>query len=547
MLPRIDSNRPAPQVRTQEQQPAAKPASRPATAPAPADSFTTAQPKTLSDGQKPATAPAGTAMSYADFMRSLNAPAPAPAANAAGGTQPIPPAQGMDPYYLGAVPENPDEAVARLTDPNCEAYQFNPEQRVKDLMWLAANAPDRLAEVYETIGPEATTELLNQTAQFAAVQDHHQAFPNDAAAASLLNTLALGLSATSPQFQQQVGQTMADQGLLAATLVLKQPGAPDGARSAFIDAAKDRALEDPEWARAAGNVMAGSQAMVDKYAAEWGDDFVKLIETGLNGARTYGGDRNGYDMPSLRNNGLEQIVGMVGNYQGPNADQLKAQVFQTAAMSYETSPCYWDGDNEDLLKGMEQLFVSSSRTIVDELSDCTSDPSDPSGRALGLFFREVLEDPDPNGAVITEANRLFAELKNEVLNSNDASVYGVAGAQMGYLLGALGLGYKAALSENQGSQAAREALVKMAVGAVTGKAGEYLGPAGSILTGPGATAATNLLAGFLNGDLQADAKSMQTIRDTLFNAAFAGLPPEKQTELRAWMASILAWDALPEA
>jgi hypothetical protein len=471
----------------------------------------------------------------------------------------IPPATGVDDDFLGAVPESPEAAVARITDPNNETYQSNPDQRARDMVWLAAHHPEFLPQVYEALGPEESARLLEQTVDYGVYGDNHQVFGNSETSASILNTLGASFAAMPPDFQAKAGTYAAQEGLWDLSLIFRQPagsaaapGALDPARAAFAEALHPQALTDPEAARAVGNALAGSQALVNQYAAPteaggWGNDFITMLNVGLSEADYTQATWNS-DQSSLQDAGLAQVVGMVGHYDGPDADFIKANVFKTAAYALERS----GGDNPALVSGMEQLFLSDSRAITEWLASGTrpDDPTnqvpnaaeDPTGAALGIFFQKaVFENPEPEGAVVMEMNRLMSEYKGE-MSSNDPAVYDHAGRHIGYLLGAMGAGYEDAVADNKDSQAAREALVNMAWGAikgpVTGAAGSAAGPAGSFLAGQGLDASQQWIQDFINGDLDADLESMDQIFTRFVTEALRGLPDEKKTAMLAWFAGI---------
>ncbi|MFY0530200.1 hypothetical protein ACN28I_45885 [Archangium gephyra] len=479
----------------------------------------------------------------------------------------IPPATGVDDQYLGAVPESPEEAVDRITNPDNELYQLNPEQRARDMVWLAAHHPEQLPQVYETLGPEESAQLIEQTVELGLYNDNHQAFQSNESSASILNTLGTSLAAMPADFQTQVGTHAAQEGLLDMSLVFRQPsgsaaapGALDPARAAFAEALHQQALTDPEAARAVGNALAGSQELVNRYAAPtsaggWGSDFTTILDTGLS-QQDYTQAAWNSTQSSMRDEGLEQVVGMMAHYDGPDADFTKTNVFKTAAYALEES----GGDNPALVSGMEELFMSDSRAITEWMASGTrpDDPThqipnpaeDPRGKALGIFFQEaVFENPDPQGEVVMEMNRLMSEYRGEMMSSNDPAVYDHAGRHIGYLLGAIGEGYEAAAAENKDTQEAREALVNMAWGAIKGPAtnaaGEFTGPAGSFVAGHALDAGQKWIVDFINGDLQEDLDTMEEISGSFINEALRGLPDHKKDALLAWVGGLSAVNNSP--
>jgi len=481
----------------------------------------------------------------------------------AGGGTAIPPATGVDEsFYAGIPPESPEQAAEWLSDPNNPRYQSIDGQQLRsqDLAWLAANDPEMLPEVFNALGPQETSQLIADTVN-GTFNDNSQFFPDDAALQSTFNSIATALGTMPADFQTQVGTQLASEGNTDASLLLRHGGPElDAARRGYLDTAREQAKTDPLMARAVGNVMAGSQALVDEYVQSWGDDFLTILDKGLGDIQPHSRDSFHSGFPSMQHDGLEQVVGMMANYSGPDAELHKAQVFGTAANTLDEQ----GNDNESLRNGLDQLFLSDSRSIVEWLSDGTrpddvglpaaqrrENPAmDPKGEALSLYFQEsVFENPDPNGAVVNEVNTLVGELKGELLGASTETERNRVGGFLGYLIGTAALGYEGAHEANQDSQEARAALVNMIFKPLEGKAKGAAtaagGPAAGLLAGEIVGAGTDALVDFLNSGLRDEQNRMGTLFSDVLTSVFSGIPVEYQSAVNGMLGRILGLDDLP--
>ncbi|WP_257459287.1 hypothetical protein [Archangium lipolyticum] len=490
-------------------------------------------------------------------------PASVTATGGAAGSTTIPPATGVDPsFYAGPPPESPEQAAEWLSDPNNARYEgFNGTQlRSQDMAWLAANGPEKLPEVFNALGPEETSELVADTVN-GTFNDNSQFFPNDAALRSSFNSIATALGTMPASFQTEVGTRLAREGNAEASLLLRQGGPGlDAARRGYLDAAREQARSDPFMARAAGNVLAGSQTLVNEYAQAWGDDFLSMLDKGLGDLPPHSRDSFHSGFASMQHDGLEQVVGMMANYNGPDAQLHKAQVFGTAARTLDEQ----GNDNASLRAGLDQLFLSDSRGIVEWLSDGTrpdeaglpasgrrANPAmDAKGEALSLYFREsVFENPDPNGAVVQQVNTLVGELKGELLGASTQDERNRVGGFLGYLVGTAALGYEGAYDANKDSQEARAALVNMIFkpleGKLTGAATAAGGPAAGLLAGEISKTGKEALIDFLNSGLKDDQNRMGELFDNVLTDVFSGVPVEHQSAVNAMLGRLLGLDDLP--
>jgi hypothetical protein len=469
-------------------------------------------------------------------------------AGATGGTS-IPPATGLDPEFQIRPPESPEQAAEWLSDPNNSRYEdgiHGTQIRAQDTAWLASQDPEKLPEVFEALGPEETAQLVSDTVNGTA-NDNQQFFPNDAAMQSSFESIGTALGTMPEDFQTEVGTQLASgDSALASSLLLRQGGPGlDATRRGFLDAAREQVTEDPFMARAAGNVMAGSQDLVNEYAQEWGDDFISMLDKGLGELPPHNQDSYHTDFASMQNDGLEQVVGMMANYDGPDAQMTKARVFSTAAQTLDDM----GNDNASLRAGMDQLFLSDSRGIAEWLGNGTrpdqahlpaverqSNPLlDVNGEYLSRYFREsVFENPNPNGAVVQHVNSLVDEMKDDLLRANGDERESI-GHALGYMVGSAALGYAAARDANKDSREAREALLNMMFqpiqGAASGVASGAGGPVGGLVADKVTEAGMDALVGFLNNGLEEEQRDMDQLRYNILQNLYSGLPFEYQTAL----------------
>lgn len=235
-------------------------------------------------------------------------------------------------------------------------------------------------------------------------------------------------------------------------------------------------------------------------------------------------------------------------------------MFGTAARTLDEQ----GNDNTALIVGLDQLFFSDSRGIVEWLSDGTrpdqanlagadrqANPAmDATGEALSLYFQEsVFENPDPNGAVVQQVNTLVGQLKDELLAAPTEEGRNRVGAFLGYLVGTAALGYEGAHEANQDTQDARAALVNMIFepleGAASGAASAQGGPAAGLLAGQIVSAGSDKLVDFLNSGLKDEQNRMQSLFDNVLTSVFSGLPVEYQTAVNGMLGRILGLDDLP--
>ena len=493
---------------------------------------------------------------------------PAPAVTAAtggvaGGTG-IPPATGVDPdFYFGTVPESAEQTAELLADPNNIRYEGmdGTQRRSQDMALLASQDPEKLPEVFEALGPEETAQLVSDMVTGTST-DNQQFFPNDAAMQSSFESIGTALGTMPEDFQTEVGTRLASEdNALASSLLLRQGGPGlDATRRGFLDAAREQVKDDPFMARAAGNVMAGSQALVNEYAQQWGDDFISMLDKGLGELPPYSQGSYHSDFDSMQNDGLEQVVGMMANYDGPDAQMKRAQVFSAAAGTLDDL----GNDNASLRAGMDQLFLSDSRGILDWLSDGSRPDQaglpgaerernplyDVHGQSLALYFREsVFENPAPNGPVVQEFNSLVDDLKGGVLGAPTRDERDRVGGTLGYLISTAAFGYEDANNANKDSQEAREALVNMVFdpiqGAASGAATSAGGPAAGLVAKEITGVGTEALVNFINSGLEDKRESMIDRMGTILNHVFSGMPTEYQTATNAMMGRMLGVDDLP--
>lgn len=475
----------------------------------------------------------------------------------------IPRASGIDTsFYMGEPPESPEQAAQFLSDPNNARYQGTNGQQLRsqDLAYLAANAPERLPQVFTALGSQETSRLLADTMR-GLDDDNAQFFPNDGAIQSTFASVATALGTMPANFQTEVGAQLGRDGNMSAALILRQGGPGlDAARRGYLDAARDQAKTDPFMARAVGDVLAGSQALVNEYVQSWGNDFLTILNQGLGELKPYSFSNFHSGFASMEHTGLEQVVGMMANYNGPDADLHKAQVFATAANTLDRQ----GNDNASLRTGLDQLFLSDSRNIVEWLSDGTR-PDDASlpasqrranpamdarGEALSRYFREsVFENPDPNGAVVRQVSTLVDQMKTELVGASSQDARNRVGGFMGYLIGTAALGYETAHTENKDSQAARAALVNMVfkpiTGQITGAASAAGGPAAGLLAGQITGAGTEALIHFLNSGLRDQSNRMSELFTNVLTSVFSGVPVEYQPAVNAMLGRILGLDNIP--
>jgi hypothetical protein len=472
----------------------------------------------------------------------------------------IPPATGLDPKFQIRPPESPEQAAEWLSDPNNSRYEdahFGTQLRSQDTAWLASQDPEKLPEVFEALGPEETAQLVSDTVTGTS-NDNQQFFPNDAAMQSSFESIGTALGTMPEDFQTEVGTRLASgDNALASSLLLRQGGPGlDATRRGFLDAAREQVTEDPFMARAAGNVMAGSQALVNEYAQEWGDDFISMLDKGLGELppHNYGPGSYHSDFASMQNDGLEQVVGMMANYDGPDAQMKRAQVFTAAAKTLDDM----GSDNASLRAGMDQLFLSDSLGLVEWLGNGSrpdqahlpaverehNPVEDFNGEYLSRYFREsVFENPDPNGAVVQHVNSLVAETKDALLRASGDERDHI-GHVLGYMVGSAAVGYAAARDANKDSQEAREALVNMLFqpiqGAASGAAAGAGGPVAGLLAGKVTGAGAEAMVDFLNNGLQEEQLNMDQLRNSIFRNLYSGLPFEYHTALDSKISRVIS-------
>ncbi len=438
-----------------------------------------------------------------------------------------------------------DEAAARLK--NKENY-WGPEaqnNRGRDFMETVnahKNDPEFLNKMYQSLGPEETARLLEDTSH-AVRNDNRNDFPNESDVRGNYEAIAKSLAAMPDSFQYEVGANAVKQGNYEVGIILSQAGGGTAAKRGFLDAIKADALGGDEYknyiaARMTGEVLASDPQLVKEYLAGGRDDKGNWIAPKWSAAETSKLFKNGLAMPPLgdtyhydwslmKGEGLERVVGMAADLKGADYSDFRARVFRDAATVLKDTHT-GDRLRQSLVDNLQKLFLSDPRGIVDKLFDNNGpdSPYDGSGQALSLFLREaVFANPNPDGEMVNAVSNLMGDLRADMLNpdnkgkSPNNEYYAKL---LGDVLGSVASAYKRAVKDNGEDQKTREALVGTLVDLAAKPIEVGGGEVGSMAKEQAKELVKSLLSDFLNGDLKADEKGMQTILNKLFDTAFAG-------------------------
>ncbi|ATB27690.1 hypothetical protein [Melittangium boletus] len=425
------------------------------------------------------------------------------------------------------------EAAARLKNEG-NYYTANwKEYRGQDFlntMEAHKDDPAFMRDMYEQLGPKLTSQLLDDAAN-AIRQDNHNTYGNQAAAQRALSSVAKSLDAMPPPFQGQVGR-LAGRNHPAAALVLKH-GASLAVKQGFLEGIKPAALGSVYGAsfsaRMAGDIIASEPKLYQHVADTWPTgELGTLMRNGLTTPPL--ADAFHSDWPAFHPAGLERMVGMAADIQGPSAGTLRTRVFQEASLALGKN-LTGEPTRKSLVDNMKTLFKSDTQGLVDRLFNNNGSSGVPfadSQRAMGLFFRDALfAHPGQDASFQQFVSDFMGKQRQQMLDparlaqGPGAAANELSAKQLGNVLGSVVTGYSRAAKDNGEQQAARKEFVGTLLGLAT-KPVRAGGPIGDLAKGVAEKAVTSLLSDFLNGGLKNDKAGMNRLMMTVIDKASEG-------------------------
>lgn len=437
----------------------------------------------------------------------------------------------LDNNGLAADAPNAASAAARLMNPENYSGPEGQHNRARDFMELAQKQPGFMGDVYKTLGADESKKLLDQ-AVGTLHNDNANDYPDDKSISDKTKALAQSMAQMPEAMQREVAQKAAADPYTAGSLatVLKQPGAPAAARATFVESMKDQALQDPNAARALGDVMASDQNLVNHYTEQWGADTVKnLVNKGLE-TPVSGGSFH-YDSaqwPSLNNNGIEKMVGMLGAFNGTGAADLKTGLFNDLTAKLKDSKT-GDSRNQDLVNGLKDMFKGgpqaqppqSLAASQEMLQGLYSRYGDHASETMSTFMRDAMFGNPKDAATdpfVQHTQQFMNELRNQMLSpdnvarrtdQNEATLGSEDYAKMlGRFTGAMSVGFGMAVKDNKNTEEARKALVEATIGLVADRLPTKGVPGADAIKSQLEKLVTDKIGGFLTQDLRADRGTM---------------------------------------